>query len=310
MRSIAALTLNVIGQQLALLVPNGRPSAATFAVFRNYSVDDGVPEFSGTATVDTPNTTVSASSGPAEVDPQKLSLTSTTGIVTGRRYLLAENAVQEWVEPIELRTGYIRVRHPLKNSFTTAATLVSTWLTAAVDSTFIADRSKLSDLTDMQADYRVRWSITVGGETKIAYSFFDVVRVETRHSVTIDDINARAPGLVDSLPTEYRSEDGRPLVDAAWRALRAHFTAIGIDVHSLRDDEVIDELVILRALRVLAEGGWHPATIEWQPYLELVTGNYDRFFEQHFAVTVKHRQQLELAVTNAREVTGSRFWRK
>lgn len=310
MRSIAALTLNAVGQQLALLVPNGRPSAATFSVFRNYSDDDGTPEFSGSAAIDAPTTTVSASSGPSEVDPQKLSLASIAGIVTGRKYLVSENAVQEWVEPIEVRAGYVRVRHPLKNAFTTAATFVSTWITATVDPTFIADRSKLSNLTDMQADYRVRWSITIGGETKIAYSFFDVVRVAALHSVTIDDINARAPGLVDSLPTEYRSEDGRPLIDAAWRALRAHFTAIGIDVHSLRDDEVTDELVILRALRVLAEGGWHPPSIEWQAYVELVTGNYDRFFEQHFAVTVKHRQQLELAATNAREVTVSRFWRK
>src|SRR5689334_5792748 len=137
MRTIAALTLNVLGQQLALQVPNGRPSAATFDVFRNYTSDDATPEFTGAAVVDAPNTTVSASSGPTEIDPQKLSLASTTGIVTGRKYLVSENAVQEWVEPVEIRAGYIRTRHPLKNSFTTAATFVSTWITGAVDAAFI-----------------------------------------------------------------------------------------------------------------------------------------------------------------------------
>lgn len=308
MRSITAITWNVLGQLLALRSP-GRPSAATFDVFRNYTSDDGEPEFSGNATIDAPNTTVSASSGPSQADPQKLTLTTTAGIVVGRKYLVSENAILEWVEPIEVRATYIRVRHPLKNAFTTAATFVSTWVTAAVDATFVADLSKLSDLTDLQADYRVRWSITIGGATTIAHSFFDVVRAETRHSVDIDDINARAPGLVDSLPTEYRSEDGRPLIDAAWRALRAHFAAISIDPHSLRDDEVIDELVILRALRVLAEGGWKPKLIEHAAYLELVTSNYDRFFEQHFAVTLKHRQQEEsLAFTNA--VARNPFWSK
>lgn len=309
MRSIAAITWNVTGQQLTLRAPNGRPTAATFQVFRNYTSDDGTPEFSGAATIDAPNTTVSASSGPAQADPQKLSLASTAGIVTGRKYLLSENALQEWVEPIEVRASYIRVRHPLKNNYTTAATLVSTWITAAVDAAFVADLSKLSDLTDMQADYRVRWSITVGGQTVVAHSFFDVVRAEARHSVDVDDVNARAPGLVDSLPTEYRSEDGRALVDAAWRALRAHFAALAIDVNSLRDDEVIDELVILRALRVLAEGGWHPKGIEWGAYLELVTSNYDRFFEQHFAVTVKHRQQEESVFADSR-TRPAPFWSK
>lgn len=310
MRAITAVTFGVTGQLLTLLVRQGRPSSATFKVFRSYSDDDATPEFSGSATVDSVNTTVSAASGPAEVDPQKLSLASTAGIVIGRKFLLAENVVAEWVAPIEIRSGYIRTRHPLKNAYTTAATFVSPWITAAVDATFVADLAKLSDLNDQAADYRVRWSIVVGGATVVAYTFFDLVRAEQRHSVDIDDVNARAPGLADTLPTEYRAEDGRPLVDAAWRAVRAHLIAVDVDPQSIRDDEVVDELVILRALRVLAEGGWRPPGLEWSIYTDVVVKNYERFFEQHFAVTVKHRTDREQQLANTAADVPRAFWRK
>jgi len=312
-RTAAALLYNVTGQTLLLRVPQGRPSSATFGVYRNYAGDDDTTEFSGSATVDTVNTTVNAASGASQADPQKVSLASTTGVVLGRKYLLSENSVQEWVEPVEIRASYIRVRHPLLNDYSTAAAFVSTWLSAAVDSTFIQTLGKVSDLSDLAPDYRVRWTIVVSGVTYIAHSYFDVVRAEVRHDVDIDDINARAPGLRDSLPVEYQVEDGRPLIDAAFRAVRAHFRAINIDVLALRDNEALDELVILRALRVLAEGGWHPKDMDPVNYVTLTTGNYDRFFEQHYAVTLKHQVQYQIGAANssaARDLSPVRYFRK
>lgn len=311
MRTNAAILWNVLGQSLSLHVPQGRPTAATFDVFRNWATDDSTPEFSGTATIDSVETTVAAPAGPAQADPQKVSLASTTGIEPGRQYLLSENGVSELVEPIEIRAGYVRGRFPLQNNFTTAAAFVSTTISAAIDATFVADRSKLSDLADPSPDYRVRWAITVGGATIIAHSVFDVVRAETRHSVDIADVNDRAPGLVDSLPTEYRSEAGRPLLDAAWRAVRAEFVAISIDPNALRSGEVVDELVILRALRLLAEGGWHPPRVDWSDYLKLTTDNYNTFFQQHFAVTLKHQLHQERVLAQAGDARpSSSYWGK
>jgi hypothetical protein len=141
-----ALMFNVLGQTLNHRVIQGRPTAATFQVFRNYAVDEGTAEFSGSATIDSVNTTVNVASGAAQTDPQKISLASTAGIVTGRKYLLSEVSLQEWLEPMEVQPTYIRVRFPLANNYTTAALFQSTVISAAVDATFIQTLGKVSDL--------------------------------------------------------------------------------------------------------------------------------------------------------------------
>lgn len=313
MRTSASVVFGVTGQTLSVRVPQGQPTSATVDIYRNYSDDTGTPEFSATGTIDPVATTVSVLSGGSQSDPQRISLASTTGIIIGREYQLGEAGLLERVIPVEIRTGYIRIRYPLLNDYTTAATFLSGLVTAPVLDTWAALVGKLSDLTDQSPDYRARWSVTVAGVVVIAYSFFDLVRSEIRQSVTMDDINARAPGLRDSLPIEYRAEVGRPLIDTAWRTVRADFAAIGIDPNAVRDDEVVDELVILRALRILGEGGWRPGGLDIAPYLELVTANYDRFFERHFAVTLKHRLQQQVGADFARGSDlrrASGFWRK
>jgi hypothetical protein len=296
-RRTAAVIYNILNQTLELRFPKGRPTSATFSVYRAFvDIDNSAPaEFSGTATLETINTTTTSAAGPAQPDPQQLVLASYAGLQTGRPYLLQSNSVQEWVELIEIAGSYVRVRFPLQYDYASGATLASTWLTAAVDNTWITDASKLSDMTDTFPDFRVKWDVVYSGQTYTVYSFFDVVRALVRHNVEIGDVNARAPGLVDSLPVEYRVEDGRPLIDAAWSSVRAHLQAMNIQVDAIREDEVLDELVILRTLRVLAEGGWRPATFQdQQSYLEMTRSNYDRFIEQHFAASLKHRVDYQL----------------
>ena len=291
MRSTASIIYNVTGQTLAYRAMEGAVTSGTFKVFWDFAGDDDEVEFEGSVTVDTVSTTVDAASGPSQADPQKINLTATTGIVLGRKYLLSENSLKEYVEPVEISSGsHIRARHPLKNDFTTAATFVGTTMTAAVDSTWVAAEENISDHKDPNPDYRVRWSYVVSGTTYIAYSFFDLVRAPIGPQVDIDDINARAPGLHDSMPVEYREEQGRPLVDAAWRSVQAKLASLGIDPDAIRDDQILDEMVILKALHVLALGGWrplaYPTAIE---YVEITGEQFDRFIEQHFQVTLKHR---------------------
>ena len=287
MRSTTDITYGVTGQTLAYRVPQGRPTSATFAVFRDTAGDDDVSEFTGTATVDTVSTTVSIASGASSADPQRIDLTSSTGLANGTKYLLAEVGKQEWVEPVEVGTAYVRVRHPLKNDYTASATVKSTTITAAVDATWVATLAKLSDHKDPAPSYRARWAIVVGGVTVIAYSYFDLVRAPTSYLVDLDELNSRAPGLVDSMPTEYRVENGRPMIDAAWRAVRAHLASMGLDTDAIRDDEALDELVTLRSLRSLAEAGWRPPGFELTTYLELTRANYDAFFTQNVLTMTK-----------------------
>ncbi len=101
MRRNAALVYNQTGQTLSVRIPNGMPTSATFAVFRQYTSDDATAEFSGTATVSTVNTTITAPAGPSQTDPQLLT-TTVTGIAAGSRYLLAQNSVKEWIDVVTL----------------------------------------------------------------------------------------------------------------------------------------------------------------------------------------------------------------
>lgn len=311
MRRTDELHFNVTGQTVAILVKDGRPTSATFAVQRNYSLDDDTPQFSGTATVDAVSTTTTVAAGQGEADPRRIDLTSTTGIQVGRRYRLSGLGLVEWVDVVEIGSGFVRVRHNLENDYAVASTFVSTYLTAAVNSTFIADAAKLSDTADTVPDYRVVWTILVNSTTVLAYSFFDVVRAPISYGVELSDITDRAPGLHESLPLEQRAEQGRQLLDATWRALRADLVKIGVDVNTLRDHEAVDELMVRLALRLLAEGGWHPTQASWAEYVALTTANYDRFFEAHFAVAIKHLQQYQAAgLLQSTAPTDRSFWRK
>lgn len=313
MRRTTSITWNVTGQQVSLRLPNGRPTAATFQVFRQYATDDSTAEFSGAATIDTAATTLSAAAGQAQTDPQLLPLAAVAGFATNKRYQLTQNGLTEWVELIQIGASSVRSRQRLENNYTTGATFQSTYISALIDPTWIAQLQSLSDLVDTTPDFRVRWTITVGGVTVIAYTFFDVVRVAVNHHVDIGDVNDRAPGLADSMPVEYQPEDGRPLLDAAWKAVRADFVAISIAPDSLRDDEAIDELVVLRSLRVLAEGGWRPRAFDLPLYIKVTTDNYDRYWERHFAGALHHQVQYQLEAARGeqpRNPIGRDPWKK
>lgn len=285
MNPIADLTYGLAGQALAHRVMQGQPSAATFKVFHDYAGDDGTPEFDGTATVDAVDTTLSASAGLGQADPQRIPLTSTAGILSHRKYLLEEDQIREWVSPVEVGAGYIRVRHPLRSSFTVAATLKGTTISAAVDATWVAAEGHLSDHLDPNPDYRVRWDYVVDGEAHAAYSYFDLVRAPVVHGVDIEDIEDAAPGLHDTLPTDYRVDQGRRLIERAWRSLQAELGAMKVDTDAIRDEQILGELVIARTLVVLALGGWRPqAWPSVAEYLVEVRWEYHRLLEKNFQV--------------------------
>lgn len=305
------LIWGVTGQTLSTRFKLGRPTSAMFSAFRSYMNDDAVAEFSGTATQDSVNTTLSASAGPSQSDPQNIPLTSTTGIVTGVKYLLSLNSVQQWIEPVEVGSNYVRNRYPLQADYTSAATFQGAQLTAAVPDSWAADRSKISDLSDTYQDFRMKWTVVYGGSTYVVYTYFDLVRQPSNHHVEMDDINARVPGLEDSLPTEYRVEDGRPLIDAAWTHVRAHLLAINIDPAALRNNEAMDEAVILAALMILAEGGWAPPGIDKAFFIQIKREDYNRFFETHYQAALKDRLDYQFGPLSRNLVIPQPgIWRK
>lgn len=278
------IVFDLTGQTLRYRVIQGRPTSATFEVFSEAMGDDGTAEFSGAAVVDSVNTTLSASSGPTQTDPRKVSLTSTASIVAGRKYLIGEGQLAEWVEVLSLHTGYIRVRDALLHDFTTAATFQGCDLTGAVDAAWVADLANLSDLSDPNPDYRVRWTIIVSGVTHVAYSFFELVRAPRVLHVDLLDLGARWPGLVEMLDGPDRADQARSILEAAWRIVRAELGGIRLNDTAVMEDERLDEAVILAARVVLAEGGKHPRAFSASEFVALTNGKLDRFLEQHFRI--------------------------
>lgn len=282
MRRTEDIVYSVTGQTLLLRVPQGRPSAATFKVFADTMGDDGTEEFSGAATVDTVNTTINVVSGPAQTDPRKVNLASTAGIIAGRKYRISEGQLVEWVEVVSLGAGFVRVRDRLLNDYSTAAVFESTYVSATVDPTWVADLSNLSDLGDPNPDYRVRWSITVGGQGYLLYSYFDLVRAPYLQAVDLQDLATRFPSIIEILDAAERLDQARALIESACRIARADLAGSGINDSSILEDERLDELVTLAALMVLAQGGRHPSQFSAGEYAALRTERYETFLGRHF----------------------------
>ena len=284
MKITESFTLGVSGQLAVMRFMQGRPTAVTFQVFRDTTDDNGPPEFSGTATIDTVNTTTSAASGAASVDRRAVTLASSAGVVEGRKYLLGG---REWIEPVRLGAP-ILTRHPITGVYATSSAFVSTYASALIDATWSALTNNLSDLGNPWPDYRIRWSATINGATIVDYSYFDVVRVKADYGIDIDTVNLRIPGLRDSMPAAYSDDNGAMLLRSSWFSLQASLNAIGITADSVRDAQFLDEAMILKTMTVLAQGGWSPLGVEWQAFYDATREAFNVFISQHLQSTQRH----------------------
>lgn len=257
------ILFNVTGQTLVFDAPEGRPSSVTsVAIFENETGDDGTAESAaGSGSVETnPNTTFD---GTAAVGTRTLPVAATTGIAIGRRYLATNSTGEkEWIEVAQISSGVsVTSRLPVENAYATADTFQSARMTATVDSTWIADTNNISGDIDPNPRYRVVWTYVVSSVTYRRYSYFDVVRVAGQHQVTALDVDTAYPGWFENLPTYYREDQGRSLIDEAYRQVKLDFYAQEKADQMARNGEVVNDLVLHRALvcaemaKVIAGGG-------------------------------------------------------
>lgn len=288
MRTNESIIYGVTGQNLNVRFIQGRPTAVSFAVYLDTTDEDGTPEFSGTATIDSFSSTITTATGYTSANATALALASTTGMVSGRKYLLAGSQQREWVEPVRIESLAVTARHPLAGDYLSGATLVSTYATALVDATWVATLGKLSDIGNPWPDYRIKWTATISGATVVEYGYFDLVRTIVNYGIDIESVNLRAPGLRNSMPTEYARDAGATLLQSSWLSLQANLAAIGMVTDSMRDAQFIDEAMTLKALAILAAGGWHPLGIEWQSYYDATREAFGTFINQHLQSTQRH----------------------
>lgn len=308
MRSTDDVIFGVSGQTLRHLVRAGRPSAATYAVFaEDAGDDDDTPEWSGTATIDSVDTTIGQAAGVGQTNPATIVLTSATGVSVGRRYLISQAGVREWVYLVGLSGSTATASAPLQNAYGAGASFQGTEISATVDATWVADTDHLSDPSLPEPDYRVRWTVTVGGETRVYYTFFDLVRGAVGHNVTMHDVEARLWGSLDDLPIDHRADGGARIIDAAWADVQVELAAQGFNDAALRDAAVVDQLVLHRVRVLFCQNGYSPRSLPPDVALQAAIADYQRFLERHITGAAR----LAVATTSgaARKASPRLFYK-
>jgi hypothetical protein len=259
---------NVTGQSFFYDPPEGRASGTpTCAVYLCTADDTGTAETatSGVASVDSVNTTFSASAGATSI-----TVALGTGITRGRRYLVTDvDGDREWIECISINGATVGLRQPLKNTYAASSTFQGCRISISVDSTWVATQSKITDVLDLTgrawrtdqlvdrwvvgaAGYRLRWTYTVNSISCLGVSYADLVRYQAKNLVTALDVDRRFPGWIDRLATDYQEDQGQALIDEAFAAIK--LDALGDEqvIRRIRDTQVIRDLTIYRA-NVLAQ---------------------------------------------------------
>lgn len=260
MRAVQDILFGVTSQTVYHDAPEGRPSSVTSVQVRPWNIGDAQTAESavGSGSVESgPSTTTDASAGYDQSDPRNIPVAATTGATKDRVYLIthATTGLREWFECESIKTNdYLTAKHPLHNAYASGAAVESTRIQATVDSTWVADTSNLLAPADVAGNpmYRVRWVYVVNTVSYVADTYFNLVRYASRHGVLPQDVEAMMPGWLDMLPTDHRIDQGRRLIDDAYRAVRMDMHAIDLSASSIAESEVIDELTRYKAV-VLGE---------------------------------------------------------
>ena len=245
---------NITGQSLVLEVDRPLTSITSVSVWPVGSDDTATAELAttGAAAVDTATEATTAAAGNGQTDTTKLTMASTAGFVAGRRGYISVNGINETFEIARVHTNTaIYTRHPLVNAYASGATVdMTTRATISVDSTWVALVNKLSPTADPNPSYRERWVVVHADDstTEVYDRYLDLVRYASRPPVSPLDIDRAFTGWIDSLPADYRSSQGRPLIVDATRAVRLDLYHRGIADQAIRNGEVYAALVIDRAV--------------------------------------------------------------
>jgi len=301
-RTSQQLVLGVTGQTIYFDPPEGRPSSVTsVTVYEAYGDDtaSAVSATTGSASIDSFSTTFSSASGASQANRELCNVTSSASAAVGRTYLGTNtNGATEWIEARGKATGIIYSRTPLQLDYAAADTIVGCRISISIDSTWVAATSNLSDPNgvidplDIRTQrssalpfprYRARWQYVVGGVSYVHDSNFDLVRYPAVHGVTGLDVDARYPGWLDTLPTDYAADQGARCIDIAFREVTEELLGDGKLLWAMRSGQIVDSLVIKKAVAVgeqakLVRGGSSKDAVE---ATELAYGAlYDRLIRE------------------------------
>ena len=289
MRVVQDILFDITGQTLVFDAPEGRPSSVTsVSIYPWDASDDADSEWSATGAVETgPSTTIDAASGYGLADARLLYVAATTSAAIGRTYLVTSaDGAKEWFTVAEIDSGNsLTAQHPLHNAYASADTVQSTRITATVDSTWVADEANLID-AGPNPGYRVRWVYVVGGVTYVADSYFSLTRYAGTHGVRPQDVDSFGTNWMDSLPSDHRANQGRTLIDNAYKAVRLALHAVWTDDAMVANTDIVDELTRYKTVelgefaKILSGGGDTTA-------YQVARDEYQRNFDALIRITSK-----------------------
>jgi hypothetical protein len=254
------IAFGVSGQSLVFDAPEGRPSSVTSIEVWSADQDDDAatePALTGSPAIETnPNTTVDVASGAGNIsDRTRINLAATTGIARRRAYLITnELGETEWVEVKEIAAAdYVRARVPLMNPYAVGSTFQTTRISQGLDSSWIADENNITEWCPGMPGYRARLEYVVASVTYVHHVYFYLVRYPLQQLVTPLDVDRRFPGWINSLPVDYRDDQGAALIETAYDALLMDAMGDVKELRRVRETRVLRELTIARAVLCSAE---------------------------------------------------------
>lgn len=297
------LIFGVTGQQvewyppMAELFRDGAPVAATYRVFRGQGTNDETPLMSGTASLDAVSASVNTVSGYGQDDRTTLSITSTTGIQVGRRYLL-QNAQgeREIVTPIAVDIFSVTLAEPLAFDYAHLDTLKGLRQSFAVTDAFINDISSINVFASWQAvsgkwiyvsgetdarspPYRVEWAYTLTTPRR-TWTVFDVERKQTKANLSIHDLHELLPDIHFFEWLGQRGQNFTPQLHLAEKDVSLEVRASGYDPNQVLDPQIWDRLVLQKWAISVVQAFMFATGKQNDPWLDRARSDYDKMFNR------------------------------
>lgn len=281
------LVYNLVGQEVELYRtdwPEGAVSGGmTAKVWRALQGNDETPVLTPTVTVEAIALAIDAASGFSQTNRRKLNMTSTAGIVQGRRYYTQNGDGQrELVEIAHISANaFVETEYDLAYDYGPAgATLNGLRASFVIDPTFIATLGNINlkgyisrqgwypDYIDLATGlpYRVLWSYTVASSPRQHWTYFDVVRGRAQHGVLGDDLFDLFPDLAYQESRGQRGEKFKRYLDAGERRVAFDLRVKKYDPNQIAD-HLYDDLVRDATLLLIAESGKAPPGRDLEVYV-------------------------------------------
>jgi len=252
-------------------VEYGRATSGTISVVRSTGAALPTAVSGDAVTVDTVNTT--AASGYDTATPRVIPLTSATGVVVGRKYMLTTAAGRAtWVTVVAVDSNDITIADELEAGITPASgdTFVGTRLTFEI----IAANTATRDL-----NYLATWTYEVAGDTYVERTLFDVVRSNLHNPCTVAGMRQWNPELMSRWDTLLDSEFRftQRLSDCFWEVVD-QLAARGNLARAIVDWGSVERVVYAKQLEKMAWGNFHPGDIDSERWIEIVEERYLKEF--------------------------------